>query len=270
MNDVIQALTAWREKSIGQGDLWRRLLAYENWLLPERPDCEIPPFTRFTLPQANLYPDPAGGARFALFSDVDAVEAFTGQSYGSDGLAYSNPSGWEIFTANLDGVASVAIDPGSAHALVIPVADFQALKELADSLEVEEAWQRLRRGDEEPDDLSLVARYPRYQMVAIESDAGYVRVTVPHDDGGQFLPIFTHRYALALGMAEVSVSFPDEPLKSIEIGGERLFPALVQEEEVDGIVFNYLGPGEPAAFRIGILELLLEELGSSASPPTEA
>jgi hypothetical protein len=260
VNDVIQALAEWRGKSIGDGGLRRRLLGYENWLLPKRPECDIPPFTRFTLPQANLMPDAAGGLRFAVFSDADAVEAFTGQDYGTDGLAYTNPTGWELFATGLGGVASVAIDPGSAHELSIPSADFPALRELAESMEVDEAWQRLRLGDEEEGDMALVARYPRYRMIAIESAAGYVRVTVPHDDGRMFLPLFTHPDAVALALAEFGESFPGEPLKTVEIDGARLFPALT-EEDVDGFVFNYRGPGEPVAFKTGILEIVLEELG---------
>ena len=260
MNDVVGALGAWRGGTIDEGCLWRRLLRYQDWLLPRRPDCDISPFTRFSLPQANLIPDPAGGFRFAIYSDPDAVEAFTGQEYGSDGVAYSNPTGWEVFSADLGGVTSVVVDPESPHALVIPSGEFAPLKALADAMEVEEAWQRLRHGDEEPEDLGLVARFPSYLMAAIESDAGYVRITVPHDDGGQFLPLFTYRDALARGVAEMGASFRGEPFKTIAVSGSRLFPALVQEEGVDGIVFNYLGPAEPAAFRIGILELLLEEL----------
>jgi len=260
VNDVIQALAEWRSGTIDEGGLWRRLLGFQDWLLPRRPDCDISPFTRFSLPQANLIPDPDGASRFALFSDPDAVEAFTGQAYGSDGLAYANPTGWEVFSADLGDITSVIVDPRSPHELAIPRQEFAPLKELADAMEIEEAWQRLRHGDEEPEDLALVARFPRYLMAAIESDAGYVRITVPHDDGGQFLPLFTYRDALARGVDEMSASFHNEPFKTIAVGGSRLFPALVQEEGVDGIVFNYLGPGEPAAFRIGILELLLEEL----------
>ena len=272
MNDVIQALAAWRDQSIGEGDLWRRLLGYENWLVAERPDSDFEPFSRFTLARANLIADPAGGSHLAIFSDADAVEAFTGVGYGEDGLAYFNPTGWEIFTADLAGISNVVVDPGSPHALPIPAESFAALAELAASMEVEEAWQRLRRGEEEPGDLALVARFPRYQLVGIESEAGYVRITVPHDDGRQFLPLFTHRYALALGMAEFRMSFPHEQLKTVEVGGERLFPALAREE-VEGIVFNYLGPGDPAAFTRGVLDLLLEELeyrpdeASAGDPP---
>ncbi len=270
MNDVIQALDAWRAQTLDQDRLWRRLLGYQNWLLPERPDSGIDPFARFTLPQANLIADPAGGVRLAIFSEPDTLETFTGQAYGSDGLAYTNPTGWEVFAADLAGVTSVVVDPGSPHSLVIPSLEFTALNRLAEALEVEAAWRRLSRGAEEPGDLALVARFPRYQMLAIESAAGYVRITVPHDDGGQFLPLFTHHDTLAVGLEGLRTSFPTAPLKAVEVSGEQLFPALVPED-VTGIVFNYLGPAEPAAFNLGILELLLVELARSdpAADPGE-
>ena len=50
----------------------------------------------------HLTPDPDGGSQLAIFSDADTVEAFTGAAYGTDGLGYYNPTGWEIFSA-MDG-----------------------------------------------------------------------------------------------------------------------------------------------------------------------
>lgn len=267
MNDVIQVLSLWRDRAIGESGLWRCLLGYENWLLPISPDFDADPFDRFTLPQANLIPDPASGSRFALFSGADEVEAFTRQPYGSDGLGYANPTGWEVFSADLAGITAIVIDPASPHELVVPASQFPALKELADAMEVEEVWQRLRQGTDEPGDLHLAAHFPRYYMAAIESDEGYVRITVPHDDGGEFLPIFTHQDALDLGVADIRVSFPTEPIKTVEISGERMFPALLGED-VDGLVFNFMGPPQPIAFRHGVIELLLEELASPTSGET--
>ena len=267
MNDAIQAIRAWRKETIREGDLWRRLLAYERWLVPRRPDgdatdADAPDGARFTLSQAALAPDPTGGSRLILFSDARAVKAFTKQALRKRDPAYLTPTGWHVFTADLGDITGVVVDPGAPHEYVIPRASFESVRELAAAMEVDAAWQRLRRGAEEPTDLALVAHYPHYLMVAIESEAGLVSITVPYAEGGAFLPVFTHRYPLALAMADFRLSFPGKKIETAEVRGARLFPALAQEE-ADGVVFNYLGPGEPAAFRAGILDVLLETLAAS-------
>jgi hypothetical protein len=171
--------------------------------------------------------------------------------------------GAETFSAIDDTVQTVTIDPGSPHALEIVRGDFAAFREVAAAVRVEWAWQRLAGGTEMPDDLARIAPFSAYHIAAIQKPEGYLLIHVPHDDGGMFVPLFTHRDALELALEEFRRTFPPDAIVCTEAPGARLFPPLANEK-ADGIVVNYLGPSKPAAFRMGVLSLILAELEKQA------
>jgi hypothetical protein len=259
MNDIVNALAEWRNESISREQFQRRLLAYENWLLPKREGNDVDSFGRFTLAVAQLIPDEKGQPRIFLFSDADGFEIFAAQQVESGGAGYSNPTGWEIFSADLGGVTAVVIDPGAPHEFVIEGAQFANLKELADAVGIEEVWQRLREGNEEEDDVSRAARYSAYHLAAVGREGGDALVYVPNDDGSRVIPIFTYPDALALALGEFRENFAPGEIKTLRLSGAQMFPVLAQQE-AEGVVFNYKGPSEPAAFKLSFTDLMLEEL----------
>jgi hypothetical protein len=259
MNEMVEALAEWRGETVNLEQFHRRLLLYEDWLVPKREGGDIDSFARFTLAVARPVPDEKGRARLFLFSDADSFEIFVAQHSDSGGVGYSNPTGWEIFSADLESVAAAVIDPGTPHEFVIEAAEFARLKELADAVGIEEVWQRLREGNEEEDDVSRAARYPAYHLAAVGREGGDALVYIPNDDGGRVIPIFTHADALALALGEFRESFAPAEIKTLRLSGVQMFPILAQQE-AEGVVFNYLGPSEPAAFRLSMTDLMLQEL----------
>jgi hypothetical protein len=257
MNEIVDALAAWRSQTISREEFQRRLLVYENWLLPKGNESGFDPFGPFNLAIARLIPDGKDGSRIFLCSDGDAFETFAAQQTG--GVGYSNPTGWEIFGTELEGVSAVVIDPGATHEFAIERAEFADLKELADAVEIEEVWQRLREGNEEENDVSRAARYPAYHLVAVEREGGDALVYVPNDDSSRVIPLFTHRDALALALGEIRENFDPAKIKTLKLTGGQMFPVLAQQE-AEGFVFNYKGPGEPVAFRLSATDLMLAEL----------
>lgn len=268
MNEVVDALNEWKSQTITRGQLLRRLLQFEDWMTPTHPD-RGDAFARFGLSRARLIPTAEGKAQICLLSCGDTTEAFQ-NAHAADGeMAFSNPTGWEIFSVALDGVDAVVIDPGAPHELVIESAEFSEIQPLADAVGIEEVWQRLRSGNEEEDDVARAARYPGYHITVVECDDGWLLIHVPHDDGGMFVPVFTQEDALALALDEFRESFAPAQLKTVRTGGAQLFPALAQEK-ADGIVFNYRGPGEPMAFRLDMTDLMLAELARDNGGSPEA
>ncbi len=87
-----------------------------------------------------------------------------------------------------------------------------------------------------------------------------------------FIPLFTHADALELAMPEFGSNFGDT-VRTIQAPGDKVFPPLAQEQAA-GLVLNYLGPTEPLAFTLGILDLLLEHIAKTepgeAEPAPEA
>jgi hypothetical protein len=237
MNDIVDALAEWRNETISREQFQRRLLIYENWLVPKREGDDVDSFGRFTLAVAQFIADEKGRPRIFLFSDPDFFEIFATQQAASGGIGYSNPTGWEIFSAELTGVTAAVIDPGASHAFVIEFAEFPALKELADAVGIEEVWQRLREGNEEEDDVSRAARYPAYHLAAVGREGGDALVYVSNDDGGRVIPIFTHPGALALALGEFRESFAPAEIKTLRLSGAQMFPVLAQQE-AEGVVFK--------------------------------
>jgi hypothetical protein len=268
MNDVIDALEEWKNHTITRAQLLRRLLEYEDWMTPihaDRGDA----FARFALSRARLIPAAEGKAQICLLSCGDTTEAFQNAHAAEGEMGFSNPTGWEIFSVALDFVDAVVIDPGAPHEVVIPPTEFSEIQGLADAVGIEEVWQRLRSGNEEEDDVARAARYPGYHITVVERDEGWLLIHVPHDDGGMFVPVFTHDDALALALDEFRESFAPAKLKTARTGGAQLFPALAQEK-ADGIVFNYQGPGEPIAFRLDMTDIMLAELARDNGGNMEA
>jgi hypothetical protein len=268
MNDVVDALEQWKNQTITRGQLLRRLLQFENWMTPIHED-RGEAFARFALSRARLISNAEGKAQIYLLSCSDTTEAVRNAHSAEGGMAFSNPTGWEIFSVAIDGVEAVVIDPGTPHEFVIESAEFSEIQPLADAVGIEEVWQRLRSGNEEEDDVARGARYQGYHIAVVERDEGSVLVHVPHDDGGMFVPVFTHDDALALALDEFRESFAPAELKTARTGGAQLFPALAKEK-ADGIVFNYQGPGDPMAFRLDMTDIMLAELTRDNGQGAEA
>ncbi|HMG04231.1 MAG TPA: SseB family protein [Chthoniobacterales bacterium] len=268
MNDVIEALAEWKNQTITRGQLLRRLLEFEDWMTPIHED-RGEAFARFALDRARLIPNAEDKAQIFLLSSSDATEAVRSAHAAEGGMGFSNPTGWEIFSANLNGVDAVVIDPGAPHELGIDSSEFSEIQPLADAVGIEEVWQRLRSGNEEEDDVARAARYPGYHIAVVERDEGWLLIHVPHDDGGMFVPVFTHDDALALALDEFRANFAEAELKTMRTGGAQLFPALAKEK-ADGIVFNYQGPGEPTAFRLDMTDIMLAELARDNGQSGEA
>lgn len=207
-----------------------------------------------------------GGLSAAAFRRVlVSSQSWATERHGDALILHSDigSGGAETFSA-IDGtVQSLTIDPGSRHALAIARADFAAFREIAAAVSVERAWRRLAGGTELPEDLAHVARFSPYHIAAVQKPEGYLLVHVPHDDGGMFVPLFTHRDALEIALEEFRRTFPPDAIACAEAPGARLFPPLANEK-ADGIVVNYLGPSQPAAFRMGVLALILAELEKQA------
>ena len=101
-----------------------------------------------------------------------------------------------------------------------------------------------------------------YAIVERDGKAGFRMV--PNDNNTYFIPIFTHADALAPAVAELREGVAEGEFQTTRAGGERAFP-IIAKELADGIVINYLGPSEPAAFKISVTELMLAELAKGAT-----
>ena len=260
MNEIAEALAQFADGKISHSQLWRQFLRYEDWMMPKNEGVDS--FGPFTLALPKLIQIESGKKQIFLFADADAQESFANTCEASGGVAFANPSGWQVFSVTLEGVDEVVIDPSAQHEFVIASAEFAGIKELAEAVAIEEVWARLRSGNEEEGDEALAAFYPGYYLVMVQRAEGVLLINVPNDDGTRCTPVFTHADALGCALDEIREQFAPEDIETIRVGGAQMFPVLVNEK-TDGIVINFRGPGEPIAFGIGMTEIMLQALAQS-------
>ncbi len=242
--------------------MFRPLVEFDSWMPPVVDDFQGNAFGAIDEAMLQLKAHEGLWAR-PLVSCWDALEAYNAKFGASN---YGDRGGWEIFCTEWKDAQALWIDPGTPQELLIEAEDFPKLQALAKAVAVERAWKRLHKGGEQPGDLALVVGYEGYHLAVVQDPDGVRVINVPHDDGRMFIPIFTHADALAQAMPEFERDF-GEALRTIQVPGYKLFPPLVQENAT-GLVLNHLGPAEPLAFGLGIIEVLLEEIAKTA--PTEA
>jgi len=243
-------------------EFYWRVISY-GWWVPVKantPDLE----GLFDFSAARLTKDSKG---LLLFTSYDSFEKIYPAAAA---MQLQLVDGSSVFTQELPGVVEIVLDPGLDHEVTIDDEIFPNIRKLAEAVAIGEVWHRLRVGyPEEPDDISRAARYPSYYIAGIQGEKGVESIEVPHDDGRYFLPVFTHLDALNLALEEFQKSHAPGEVKTVKVGGQDLFPNLVQQK-TDGLVFNYKGPGEPIAFDKGIINLMLEELARADDDSTSA
>lgn len=239
--------------------LYRALVEFDNWMPPlaESWGARSPfePFIEELLPMHMQ----EGRRVRALCTCYDASEAYRKQ-FGP--TAFSDYGGQDIFALEWKATDALWLDPGTPLELLIDAEDFPKLRALAGAVAVEHVWKRFAKGDEKPGDLASVVTYDGYHLAAVQYPDGVRVLHAPHDDGGMFIPIFTHGDSLALAMPEFRREFGDA-VRTVQASGLELFPPLVNEQ-AKGLVFNYRGPSTPLAFNLGIVELLLDEIARIA------
>lgn len=262
MSDIAESLHALRQHGISHQPHLRRLLEFENWMMPMNEGVDS--FGPFTMALPQLIPGPRG-KELLLYADYDAQYALADQFQSSGGLGFANPTGWQIFSVALDGVDAVVFDRDTDREFVMTPSDFAVARELAAAVEVECAWQRLRKGNENPGDLDLVVNYGHYHLgVAKRDEENYCFCEVSNDDGRGFIALFTHKDAINLGWPEIAERYAGKEPKQASASGPQILPTLANEP-TSGFVLNYNGPCEPAVFSIGVFEILLEALSRSSA-----
>lgn len=263
MTTPAEAILAWKgSPEAGLHDvMFRSLVEFDSWMPPIVETFRGSGFGPIDEAMLQLK-EHEGRWTHPLVSCWDALEAYNAK-FGAS--SYGDRTGCEIFDTEWKDAQALWIDPGTPHELVIDAEDFPKLQALARAVTVEQAWKRLAKGDEQPGDLALVVGYDSYGLAVVQGPDGVRVITVPHDDGRMFIPLFTHPDALALALPDFASNFGDA-VRTTQAPGYRVFPPLAQEQAA-GLVLNYLGPTEPLAFSLGIIELLLEHIATTA--PTE-
>ncbi|RBP35711.1 type III secretion system (T3SS) SseB-like protein [Roseimicrobium gellanilyticum] len=146
------------------------------------------------------------------------------------------------------------------HQFVLSGGRVKALAAMAHAVQVEQALQRLRSGESHAGDLQLVAKYPDYVIAIAKSSGGDMALChAPDADGRTLAAVFTHNDAADLALGKMQAHYAPSQVVTLKSAGPQLFRMLAGMQNLDGLVFNFEGPGNAIAFAAGISEILLAE-----------
>lgn len=275
MKELAELILEWKQagEAVPRDALYRALVEFESWVPPvaEAHEQRSPfePFIEELLPVRTQ----EGRRVRALCTCYDASDVYR-EKFGP--TAFSDYRGQDIFGIEWQATDALCLDPGTPQELLIEAEDFPKLKALAEAVAVERAWQRLRKGNEQPGDLALVAHYGSYHLgVAKRGEENFCFCEVVNDDESAFIALFTHADAIALGWPEIAERYAGLPSNQATVSGPQIFPTLANEPTT-GFVINFNGPSEPAVFTREVFDLLVEEINKPepvapasepASPP---
>jgi hypothetical protein len=199
---------------------------------------------------------PSGDRVLRAFSSRDALErardAERGQPTELAAPDFLSTEGLALFRVMEPGVAAVDLDAYDSHFLRIEGEGVTRLRRWAVTCRLEAALEDPSR-EESP--LSLLRRYPWYELALEGEGAERALLLAPDARGRRLAAIFTSPDALALYLAQVGEQLTARAAQAT-LTGEELFVSLKQMG-LDGLVVNCCGPTPPRALGLGVLDAIL-------------
>jgi hypothetical protein len=250
-SDAATAVQEFIEGAIQSPALLRRLVGFPAWRVPVAIDEDgVRP---------RLFTDAAGEAWLRAYTGANAQDesGFQGEFLELSGSALvrmlSNRS-----DRDAPQLAGFDIDPDTATALHYQRAQFPLLQRWADTLDVETtlAGQSVDGG------FTLLRAYDGWRVVGREVGERFQMFMAPDGRGRKLAAVFT-----AIDAADAFVSahrLDAESVRVVARTGTAVFTDL-DALELDGIVFNCVGPTRPIAVAHAFAAAVLD--GVALSPP---
>ncbi len=250
-----ELLARFHSNRAGFDEVMRGLMNHADWLAPVRLAQEALGGEGVVLPQLLRYGEatrlPPGEAW--LFTDGEAAQAAL--AGGAELGPYAGRLvGCTLFEALECEMTGVKVNPGSdpAHALSIPQDTIRIAKSWARAVAVERELERAPSPTHPP----LLARLRRYLGYEILLHPNHAIVTAA-GFGGFDRPavVFTAPDCAERCLAAMPLELARRLLR-IPVVGEDLFAQMVGQD-VDGLVFNPVGPARPCVLPVSVCASVL-------------
>ena len=236
-------LTLARQAEVHPDQLLRAIAAYDGWLVPVVRADGV----------ASQQIIVAGGERHAVaFSSVEAAHRWPGVPL-SDELA--TVDGRSLAASLSDDLTSVWLDGGEAHPLQLTAPRFAAFKEAATAARAIRLLAQPERTEEE---LLRVARHATWRVL-LRRHNDHDALDVVEEAGKRLLVVCSGADA-AQAWLETVPEAQRPPAQSLVIDTEVLCRESAKIQDIDGFVFDPMGPGptvrQPAGLAIQLLAAL--------------
>jgi hypothetical protein len=250
MSTPEEFISDYEDKIINGLELIESLCRYDSWLV-EIEKLETGGFV------PRIFEDEEKKIFLNLFSKLEYMELYHNLfNEKIETLNYIQVKGNWIFQNLPSEVEYLNIDPEAEHGIVYKKEQFTLLEEMGKLVEFDIPLQKwiYKSSHSKEQDVKEILLARDYFLVQSKSEIPLA----PDSQARKLFPIFITYYA-----AERFVIFLKNQNKGEyvikKIPARELFPSL-KNMNLEGIVFNCLGPVTPRAFQIQILDLILENV----------
>ena len=251
------AIAEWQDKQITGTALMRRLVSFDQWMLPVSAEAAAEMENTGAASRLMYSQDGEGVSRLYLFSDGEAYAAFqeaVGQET-SEQHFLATTGAW-IFQLPLDQLDAIEIDPATPWQISYRKEQFSRLRAMAAAVDIEQTLAALRAGTAEAGSLTKVRQYEHYILAVTSLDGSYTLALAPDDRDRTLAAVFTSDDTFQAFLPEGGALLSDGQLLRVALAGPQLFEQL-SRMSLDGVVFNCSGPGRPIAFAQAFLTVVL-------------
>ncbi len=250
MSTPEEFISDYEDKIINGLELIESLCRYDSWLV-EIEKLETGGFV------PRIFEDEEKKIFLNLFSKLEYMELYHNLfNEKIETLNYVQVKGNWIFQNLPSEVEYLNIDPEAEHSIVYKKEQFVLLEEMGKLVEFDIPLQKwIYKSSHSNQDLKEIFLGRDYFVVHNKSEFPLA----PDSQRRELFPIFVTYYAAERFVLILKNQNPEGEYLIKKISAEKLFPAL-KDMDLEGIVFNCLGPVTPRAFQMQILDLILENV----------
>ncbi len=265
MNDAKAAILEWKNKSITNFQLLRRLVTFDKWNVPISEAAVGEMLASNHVSRIQFHQTPDGQKMMLLYTDSEAYsDGFTLNGEPVAPQHFLTTTGACVFRQLMaPEFTSVSIDSGTPSAVLFVGAQVDGLREVATAVDIEGYLAQLRRGQGPDGCVRQVGEYRAYCIAVRKIDGQHSICYAPDDQHRKLIAVFTTDDAYDNYVARLPDEITDTMFQ-VKMPGPKLFDHLLKQP-ADGLVFNCCGPTKPVAFAPGLCGIILAEL--NAAPP---
>lgn len=246
-------ISEYEDKLINGLELIESLSRYDRWIV-EIEKLETGGFV------PKIFEDEGKKIFLNLFSKPEYMDfyhsLFNEEIQNTDHILVS---GHWIFQNLPTGIDYVSIDPDREHNIIYKKDQIQLLNEIGKLVEFDIPIQKwtytISKTNTDKQEWRKIFLEREYYIIQNKSEIPLA----PDLQSRKIFPVFVTKYAGERYILYLKNQQNKGDYNIRKIPGTELFPFL-KKMELDGIVFNCLGPITPRAFQIGILDLLIADV----------
>ena len=257
MNDAHAAILDFKQNTISNPQLLRRLINYANWNVPVSERAAVDIMATHSAQAIQFHQADDGTKTLLLYTDSESYTAgFAGAPIPEQ--HFLTTTGEWVFQLPLSEFSQILINPNTPASMLFVGAQLDGLREFCEGVVVQDLLTQLRKGGGPDGSVRRVGNYRGFSIAVRQIDGRNTICFAPDDKQRSLIAIFTTDDAYDAYVNELPDTMTDSMFQ-VKMPGPDLF-ANLQQQPADGLVFNCCGPTQPVAFAFGLCSVIVDEL----------